>query len=79
MAFPRPLAGILANDLLRSHLLAEGDYKAESTPGLWRHKWHPIQICLIVDDFGVEYVGIPHFNHLLDVLKKTYPIQHGQG
>jgi hypothetical protein len=46
-------------------LLAEGYYEAESTPGLWRHKWRPIQFCLIVDDFGVEYVGIEHFDHLL--------------
>jgi hypothetical protein len=33
-----PQAGILANNLLRSRLLAEGYYEAESTPGLWRHK-----------------------------------------
>jgi hypothetical protein len=70
-----PQAGILANDLLRSRLLAVGYYEAESTPGLWRHKWRPIQFCLIVDDFGVEYVGIEHFNHLLDVLKKFHGVQ----
>ena len=70
-----PQAGILANDLLRSRLLAEGYYEVESTPGLWRHKWRPIQFCLIVDDFGVEYVGIEHFNHLLDVLKKFHGVQ----
>jgi hypothetical protein len=51
-----PQAGILANDLLRSRLLVEGYYEVESSPGLWRHKWRPIQFCLIVDDFGVEYV-----------------------
>jgi hypothetical protein len=28
-----------------------------------------------VDDFGVEYVGIEHFNHLLDVLKKFHGVQ----
>jgi hypothetical protein len=70
-----PQASILANDLLRSRLLAEGYYEAESTPGLWRHKWRPIQFCLIVDDFGVEYVRIEHFNHLLDVLKKFHGVQ----
>jgi hypothetical protein len=70
-----PQAGILANDLLRSRLLIEGYYEVESTPGLWRHKWRPIQFCLIVDDFGVEYVGIEHFNHLLDVLKKFHGVQ----
>jgi len=55
--------------------LTEGYYEAESTPGLWCHKWRPIQFCLIVDDFGVEYVGIKHFNHLLDVLKKFHGVQ----
>ncbi len=55
--------------------MAEGYYKAASTPGLWRHKWRPIQFCHLVDDFGVEYVGIKHFNHLLDLLKKFYGVQ----
>jgi hypothetical protein len=68
-------AGILANNLFRSRLLAEGYYKADSTPGLWRHKWHPIQFCLIVDDFGVEYVGLKHFKHLRNILKKFHGVQ----
>ena len=38
-----PQAGILANDLLCSRLLTEGFYEAASTPGLWRHKWRPLQ------------------------------------
>jgi hypothetical protein len=33
-----PQAGILANDLLRTHLKAEGYYEAATTLGLWRHK-----------------------------------------
>jgi hypothetical protein len=51
-----PQAGILANNLLRGRLEEEGYYKAHSTPGLWRHKWRPIQFCLIGDDFGVDWV-----------------------
>jgi hypothetical protein len=70
-----PQAGILANDLLRSRLLTEGFYEAASTPGLWHHKWHPLQICLIIDDFGVEYVGTIHFNFLLNLLKKYHGVQ----
>ncbi len=70
-----PQAGILANDLLRTRLEAEGYYEAVNTPGLWRHKWRPIQFCLIVNDFGVEYVGIEHFNHLLNLLKKFHGVQ----
>ncbi len=70
-----PQAGILANNLLRTRLEAEGYYKGATTPGLWRHKWRPIQFCLIVNDFGVEYVGIEHFNHLLNLLKKYHGVQ----
>ncbi len=70
-----PQAGILTHDLLQSCLLAEGYYQADSTPGLWHHKWCPIQFCLIVDDFGVKYVGIEHFAHLHDVLKKFHGVQ----
>ncbi len=70
-----PQAGILANDLLWSCLLSEGYYKAKSTPGFWCHKWCPIQICLIVDDFGVEYVGLGHFNQVHNVLKKFHGVQ----
>jgi hypothetical protein len=66
-----PQAGILANDLLRGCLDKEGSYKSATTPGLWIHKWRPIQFCLIVNDFGVEYVGIEHFNHLLWSCKGT--------
>jgi hypothetical protein len=68
-------AGILANNLLHEQLEEEGYYEAQSTPGLWKHKWRPIQFCLIVDDFGVEYVGIKHFNHLSMLLKKYHQIQ----
>ncbi len=55
--------------------MAEGYYKAASTPGLWCYKWRPIQFCLLVDIFGVKYVGIKHFNHLLDLLKKFHGVQ----
>jgi hypothetical protein len=71
-----PQAGILANDLLRSCLKAKGFYEGTSTPGLWRHKWRPIQFCLIVDNFGVKYVGLEYFNYLLSILKKFHGVQY---
>ena len=33
-------------------------------------KWCPIMFCLIVNDFGIEYVGDQHLDHLRQVLKK---------
>ncbi len=70
-----PQSGILANNLFCSRLVTEGFYESVSTPGFWRHKWHPIQFSLIIDDFGVEYVGIEHFNFLLNILKKYHGVQ----
>ena len=32
-------------------------------------KWRPIQFCLVVDDFGVEYVGKKHADHLATIQK----------
>jgi len=71
----QPYGTIYGNHGLHINPNKEGYYEAHSTPGLWRCKWRPIQFCLIVDDFGVEYVGIEHFNHLLTLLKKYHPIQ----
>ena len=52
-----PQAGKLANDLLTARLAPHGYYQCQHTPGLWRHKWRPILYSLVVDDFGVKYVG----------------------
>ena len=48
-----PQLGILVNKKLRIQSEKEGYYEARTTPGLWRHKWKPIQLFLILDDFGV--------------------------
>ena len=37
--------------------------------GLRRRKWRPILLFLIVDDFGVEYVGKQDADHLATILK----------
>ena len=52
-----PQSRRLANDLLRTCLEKEGYCEAATTPGIWWHKWRPIQLVLLVDDFGIEYVG----------------------
>ena len=69
-----PQSGCLANYLLHKRLNKEGCFEASTTPGLWRHKWIPIQFMLIVDDFGVEYVRRKHSDHLALVLKKYHDI-----
>ena len=65
-----PQSVILANNLLRPRLNKNGYFEATTTLGLWKHQWQPIQLCLIVDDFGIEYVGERHIHHLRDILKQ---------
>ena len=69
-----PQSGRLANDLLRNRLEKADYYEAATTPGLWCHKWRPIQFVLLVDNFGIEYVGKEHALHLLKTLEKNYEI-----
>ncbi|KAL7474558.1 hypothetical protein ACHAW6_000533, partial [Cyclotella cf. meneghiniana] len=43
-------------------------------PGLWTHKWRPIAFTLVVDNFGVKYVGQEHALHLKSILEEHYTI-----
>ena len=69
-----PQAGALSNKALRKDLAPHGYYECAHTPGLWRHATRPIQFSLVVDDFGVKYVGKEHADHLVRTLRKTYEI-----
>ena len=62
----------LTNNLLWTQLNAAGYHETQTTPGLWRHKWHPIQFVFIVEKFGVDYIGKQHADHLLSILNKHY-------
>jgi hypothetical protein len=64
----------LANDILCTRLNKAGYYEAASTMGLWQHKWRPIMFALIVDDFGIEYGGDQHVQHLQKLLQEHYTI-----
>ena len=67
-------AGRLANDLLTERLSTNGYYQCHITPGLWRHQWRPVVFVLIVDDFGIQYQGKRHADHLLTALQQTYTV-----
>jgi hypothetical protein len=41
---------------------------------LWRHVTRPISFSLVVDDFGVKYVGKEHAQHSIDTLQKWYQL-----
>jgi hypothetical protein len=60
-----PQAGILANELLQRNLAKDGYRPTQRAHGLWTHASHPISFSLLVDDFGVRYVGRAHDEHLM--------------
>jgi hypothetical protein len=66
-----PQAGILANKLLHKRLLPHGYYECKHTPGLWRHLTRPISFTLVVNDFGVKYVGQEHVDHLINASREN--------
>ena len=70
-----PQAGRLANDLLKKRLSAYGYSEVKHTPGLFQHEWRPIWFTLVVDDFGIKYIGKQHANHLLEILQKYYQME----
>ena len=69
-----PQAGLLANELLEKRLNKHGYYQNKLVPGLWAHKTRPIQFSLVVDDFGVKYVGEEHALHLKAALEENYKV-----
>jgi hypothetical protein len=52
-----PKAGIFAQQLLEKRLQQHGYCQSKTTPGLLKHDTQPISFTLVVDDFGVKYVG----------------------
>ncbi len=69
-----PQVGILAQQLLEQQLGTHGYLQSKVVPGLWLHKSRPITFTLVVDDFGVKYVGKEHVTHLIRILKEYYEI-----
>jgi hypothetical protein len=67
-----PQAGILANKLLQRNLAQDGYRLTTHTHGLWTRDTRPISFSLVVDDFGVKYVGREHAEHLMACIKKNY-------
>ena len=47
----------LASDWLKPHLAEHGYHECRHTHGLFKHETRPVMFSLVVDDFGVQYVG----------------------
>jgi hypothetical protein len=60
-----PQVSTLANKLLQKRLLSHGYFECPNFPGLWKHYTRPILFTLVMDNFGLKYVGKEHVNHLI--------------
>jgi hypothetical protein len=69
-----PQAGIIANQLLKKRLAKFGYFELPHTPGLWKHTTKPVWFTLVVDDFGVKYIGRENLDHLMNALKEFYDV-----
>jgi hypothetical protein len=69
-----PQSGLLANKLLKKRLNKQGYRQSKLVPGHWKHDTRPIQFTLVVDDFGVKYVGKEHAQHLKNTLEQHYKL-----
>jgi hypothetical protein len=69
-----PHAGLIAYERLVKHLELYGYHPSRHTDGLWTHETRPILFSLVVDDFGIQYVGREHADHLLNALRDLYTV-----
>ncbi len=69
-----PQAGILAQELLEQRLNKHGYFQNKAITGLWMHQTRPISFTLVVDSFGIKYIGQEHVMHLFSILKKHYKL-----
>ena len=70
-----PQSVILANKLLEKRLAKQGYHELPHTPGLFLHETRQVWFMLVVDDFGINYVGEENAKHLLEVLKEFYEME----
>ena len=66
--------GGITNNRLKAHLAHFGFAPVPRTPALWKHDTKPILFSLVVDNFGVKYIGQENFDHLIQSLQKLYTI-----
>ena len=70
-----PQEGKLAYNQLFCQLDPHGYALCCHTPGLWRHKWRIILFSLVVDDFGVKYIGRAHAEYLVTTLRNYHTLK----
>ena len=66
--------GLLENELLEKKINTRGYRQSKLVPGIWTHDWRPVQFTLVVDNFGVKYVGEEHAIHLKNTIEENYTV-----
>jgi hypothetical protein len=67
-------SGIIAQEFLEKRLAEHGYHQSKIVHGLWKHKTRPICFCLVVNDFAVKYISQADADHLINTIRKYYPI-----
>ena len=66
--------GRIENDYPKDNLAPHWYHQFRHTAGLWSHKWRLVTFLLVVDNFWVEYIGKQHADHLIESIRKDYPV-----
>ena len=66
-----PQVGLIAKQLLQKYLAKHGYHQTKTTPRPWKYNTRPINISLVVDDFGIKNLKKTHADHLIKRLNLT--------
>jgi hypothetical protein len=72
--FGLPQAGIIAQEPLEKQLAEYRYHQSKIINSFWKHKTRPICFALAVDNFAVKYVDEEDAEHLINAIKKYYPM-----
>ena len=67
-------AGRITNDRLKIKLAKFGCSPVARTPSIWKHATKDICYSLLLEDFGIKYVGKDTADHLIQALNNLYTI-----
>lgn len=72
--YGHPVAGLLSNRDLVTHLAQHGYIQHKDIPCLFEHQTNGIQFTLIVDDFGIKYDTDAALDHLISILQHKWKL-----
>ena len=67
-------AGRIANDRIQLHLSKFGYFPVVCTSSLCKHATKNIIFSLVVENFGIKYVGKNNADHLIQEFKNIYTV-----